>query len=300
MAVLAQAGVLTNALFHLSDPQSFDKWVIREGGGVFYFGTMCERREAPRWGFERIGVRALRSTLFRHSFDAVMAIPEVKRPPEWVAVLDKHATSASGDLGFALLAGPWGDFEGYQPPFQRSEFEVTLNGLGAMTLPVPGLEPFINGVQLESGDLTLLIGYGKGFVAPEGKEETALYILAVLSTAAGIYRNVELADVIADRCVELFPKVDPGTQQRLLSVVLEASNAYREESAGLTWAAKRYERLAWSASKATDLKSIDGIMSILRDLRPAAIPHFAATGAVVRLRTPSLAKPFATSRTSKQ
>jgi hypothetical protein len=295
MAVLAQAGVLTNTLFHLTDPQSFDQWAIREGGGVFYFGIVSERREAPRWGVNRLGAATLRGVLIKRAFNVVMALPEDKRPPEWLSIIEGATArlKPTGEIALAMLAEPLADFEGYEPPLPRQDFGLTVDDLktGAKPGELRGLELLVNGAPLSPDDLAMLAVYMKGFehLPPEHNEQM-VSVLTIMADAAAIYRNSDLADAIGERAAALFPKVDRKLQRQLLGILLDAGNAYQADDPGLSWTAKVFERLAWGATTSRELRNIVDVIEMVRKLNPTTQPYLAAADAIARMRNPHLTK----------
>jgi hypothetical protein len=295
MAVLAHAGVLTNALFRLTDPQAFHKWVTREGGGIYYFEIVSERREAPRWGLNRHGAPTMRGVLFKRARSIVMAVPEDRRPPEWLSIIES-ATSRlkqTGEIALAMLAGPLGDFEGYDPPFARQDFRSTIEELrnGVKPGELHGLELFVNGAPLLPEDLAIMVAYVKGFaMLPEAHHAEMVSVMTIMADAAAIYRNTDLAHAIGEQAVALFPKVDEALQRQLLGVLLDAGNAYSADNPGLSWTARAFEKLAWGATSVHQLENIADVIEMLRALKPATQPYFAATEATVRMREPHLSK----------
>jgi hypothetical protein len=96
VAVLAQAGLITNALFHAyPDAPTFMSWAGSQGGMTFALGTIRDRREAPHWNIMSTG--AVRAMVVERACIAVASVPADRRPPEW-ASLTEAAMKDGGDL----------------------------------------------------------------------------------------------------------------------------------------------------------------------------------------------------------
>jgi hypothetical protein len=231
-------------------------------------------------------------------FNIIMAVPEERRPNEWVGAMERVAEElkTSGDLLLATLAGPLADFEGFTPPFNREDLAATVEHLVKMVPAgeMRGLELFVNGLALTQDDLAIMARYVKCMGGNSAEDlEAVTSVLLYTGDAAAIFRDVELANAVGDKAARLFAKRDENDRRLLLGTILTASNAEEAEDAAFGWAAKLFERLAYSAATKGEVVSLQQTTKKVVCARPTARAYFAATEAILEMRTPHLAKSVA-------
>jgi hypothetical protein len=289
MAVLAHAGLITNALFHAyPDAPTFMSWAGSQGGMTLILGTIRDRRQAPHWHV--MSTAAVRAMVVERAYIAVASVPADRRPPEW-ASLTEAAMKDGGDLIDAFFPGPLSDFEGYVPPLPREDFAETMEDLRRRAPPgeLRVFSLFVNAVPLDADDLTVVEGYVKALDVARPEEQAAcVTTLGIAAGAAAAYRHVGLAEAIRDKVVALFPHVDGNRRRELLGTLLDASNAYELAKAGWPWAARAFERLGHGATNQGELAALATVMHTLRRVDPESGPYFASVDAIVRLRWPHL------------
>jgi hypothetical protein len=91
-----------------------------------------------------------------------VSLTDDRWPAEWTLLTEAavQVMKDAGDLPLASLAEPLSDFEGFEPPFDRKDFEYTLADLEHCAVPsqTRGFSLFLAGVALQEDDLRKVEG----------------------------------------------------------------------------------------------------------------------------------------------
>ena len=251
LAALTHASVLADTLSVMPKPAPFRQWAFKNLGADYYWQTLTDRREGPSWWPHVIEPHALKAWTAARFLRAMETIDESRWPAAWRAAAEEIRADTLDDRERAMMAfpAPLDDFTGYQRTVDASLFGRTIEALRNKPCRIPGLDPFIYLAKLTGEHLALLRDFVARTSLPAVDEAGIYFIeLTVIAHAAGSYRDVELANALAEKAIALFKPATEDQREMVISLLVDAASAYADEDAHLTWLVQWLERLAYTSS----------------------------------------------------
>jgi len=287
LAVLSQAGVVADALGNLREPAALREWAFKQVGSEYYWRALTDRREGPLWWTDAIEARTLKAFVAARFIQAMQKIDESRWPAAWRSVAEgmRKDTLEPSERIMMAFPGPLNDFVGYHRDLDREVFEETLNTLRDRPFKIPGLRPFVHLAKLTEQDLSLLREFVVRTALPPG-DDARLYIaeLAVIAHAAGTYRDVALADALADKAVTLFKQTEGIEREIVLSLLVDAASANAEERTYLAWVAQWFERLAFMSSSRQETDVVRNVLGSLISVDPKYRAYLSRARATLEIK----------------
>jgi hypothetical protein len=293
LAALAHAGVLTDALADIAEPEKFLQWSGENFYPVYRWHGMVDRRDAPRWSPDWITPDHIHAELVGRARIALFALAERDRPAEWVSATDS-ALSRLADTGKylqAVLPGPFDDF--YEDPnrsmvpveiFAKTETELET---ATYLNNVSGMIGFAYSGKLTDEALENVLRILKRpvdeAISSDGRNN--LQLLHLCAHICGVSRSEPVAGAIIDRCLYAVRSGQPAEQvPDVFAVVVEACAAYRagrkyREILGSTAA-----QLCFAVPDSEDLSDLWAVFDVLGDRDETLIPALARAKAIVQTR----------------
>lgn len=217
LAALAHAGVLTDALADMAEPEKFLRWSGENFYSVYHWHGMVDRRDAPRWSPDWITPDHIHAEVVGRVRIALFALPECDQPAEWVSATDSAMSrlAETGKYLQAVLPGPFDDF--YEDPNIRTvpvEFfikpETELEAATYLN-DVSGLIAFAYSGKLTDRALENVLRILKKPVdepiSSDGKID--LQLLHLCAHICSVSRSEALAGAIIDRCLYTASRGEP-------------------------------------------------------------------------------------------
>jgi hypothetical protein len=231
LAAFAQAGVLTDALRGLSKTDGFLKWSTEQVGGTYFWHTVVDAQEEPRWEAEWVFPDNLRAELIGRCYHALASVPESKRPRAWTTVIER----ALAELKPKLLAFFPGPLDGFTtkpaagiPEAERKKVKSLLKRRTSFKNS-PGLIFLAYSGVLASDLASEIVRLLEASNDQLAKVKTAEPVLMCGAYVASTTRNEELATAVIGRCARLVsPDSRPVEILRLMLVALKACAAYTD------------------------------------------------------------------------
>jgi hypothetical protein len=113
LVALSHAGVLTDALSHLPDPQRFLRWSVENFYPDYHWQGLIDRREAPRWNPDWIDPDQLHAEIVGRVNNAMQLMPRDMWPAAWASIMGDAITRLETERRViaASFAGPFDDFQ---------------------------------------------------------------------------------------------------------------------------------------------------------------------------------------------
>jgi hypothetical protein len=98
LVALSHAGVLTDALSHLPDPQRFLRWSVENFYPDYHWQGLIDRREAPRWNPDWIDPDQLHAEIVGRVNNAMQLMPRDMWPAAWASIMGDAITRLEKDV----------------------------------------------------------------------------------------------------------------------------------------------------------------------------------------------------------
>jgi hypothetical protein len=231
LAAFAHAGVLTDALRGLSKTDGFLKWSIEQIGGTYFWHTVVDAQEEPKWEPEWVFPENLKAELIGRCSHALASVPESKRPRAWTKIIEKALVELKPRL-MAFFPGPLDGFTAKPaasiPEADRKKIKSLLTRRASFKNS-PGLI-FLAYSGVIAADLTSeIVRLLEASNDQLAKVKTAEPILVCGAYVASTTRNEELATAVIGRCARLVSSNSkPAEMLRLMLIALKACAAYTD------------------------------------------------------------------------
>jgi hypothetical protein len=291
LAALSHAGVLTDALSRLPDPQGFLRWSAENFYPDYLWHGVIDRRDAPRWNPDWIDPDQVYAELVGRVGIALQMSPEADRPSAWVSAVD----AALGRLHqkrralSAFFPGPFDDFQkGVAPSWSQELFAAVEDKLqkAAMLSEVPELLALANSTFPSDSVLENIQRIlNQPFDSASAKDRASLEYLRACSQIAGISRSKPLAAAIINHC--LFRARETGSDDSvtdLFFVMVEACAAHSDPVAHRELLGTCAANLCFATRESETLSALDAIFDCLGRRDERLMPALARAKAISRVK----------------
>jgi hypothetical protein len=287
LAAFSHAGVLTDSLWGMCNPEAFLKWAMNHFAAGYHWQVLFERREAPLWWPDAIEPGTIKAELCARFINAMQSIDEAEWPTAWKATLeritDKILTRGEGMM--MAFPGPFEDFDGFKRSVEVSLFEATLKALKESPFKIPGLKAFIHLCPLTEIELSVLKDFVNRSDAPAGSDmEAYLSELTVITHACAAYRDISLANALAEKAMHLFKATDGVDRQTMIAVIVDAANAFQGEDESLMWLAQWFDRLANLSTSEEEVHVTLNVIELLRESNPKCAAYLSGARATLEIK----------------
>lgn len=288
LAAFCQAGVIADALSGLPDPAAFRNWAFTRLGTDFMWHSIVDRREAPLWWTDGVDPSAFKAYVASRFLRSLSRIDEQSWPEAWKALAKEiqNGTLTANERVLMSFPAPMADFTQHQYLIPSDVFEATRTALQTEPYRIKGLMPYVHVSQLSDQDLLLLEQFVVRTSLPTDKEAAFAYVseLLIVAHAAGVSRSTSLADRLAERALPLFQQVEGNLKEIILTVIVNAANAYATESDNFMWLARWFDSLAHRSKPGEEVVLLIGVINALVRVNPKYRAYLSRALAVLRIK----------------
>jgi hypothetical protein len=257
LAALSHAGVLTDALRHIRKPADFLKWAWSQYSGVYWWHTVVDTQEEPKWVAEWLLPEGLNAELIGRCYQALISLPKDEQPREWTTILTKEVKGLKPRLR-AFFPGPLDGFmvlsQGEGAKEARDEIRTLLNDRVSFG-DAPGLILLAHSGAIDRELATEIVRLIEASDSELVSLETGYQVLNCGAYVASTTRDEQLAQIVISRCARMIgPDMKPDGFLRVLLLALRACSAYVGRSEYYRQVGVAATRFAYLASKGTSLE----------------------------------------------
>lgn len=271
LATFSHAGVLTDALKHMRKPREFLKWAWSEHSGSYWWHTVVDTRDEPKWVAEWILPDGLIAKLIGRCYQVMTLLPKEEQPREWTTVLTKALNGLKPKLR-AFFPGPLDGFRGLEPGDGARDARAEVRKLLSSKVSfadAPGLVLLAYGGAIDRELTAEIVRLIEGSDQELTNLETGYPALSCAAYVASTTRDEKLAQIVIARCARM---VAPGTKAneflRILLLALRACSAYADLAEYYRQVGITATRFAYLTSKETSLEMVKSLEVLChRDIR---------------------------------
>lgn len=271
LAALSHAGVLTDALRQIRKPSDFLKSTLFQYSGSYWWHTVIDAHEEPKWVSEWLLPEGLVAELIGRCYQASMLLAKGDQPREWTKILNKAIQGLKPKLR-AFFPGPLDGFReasfGEGAKEARDEIRKLLSGKGSFA-DVPGLILLAHSGVIDRDLVTEIVRLIEASDNELVSLETGYQVLNCGAYVASITRDERLAQIVMFRCVRIVSSdMMPDEFLRVLLLALGACSAYADRSEYYRQIGAIATRFAYLASGKRSLEMIKALEVLChRDIR---------------------------------
>ncbi|SFJ32621.1 HTH domain-containing protein [Bradyrhizobium sp. cf659] len=261
LAVLAHAGVLTNALSNIKDTTKFLEWAVEAFSGAYTWQAVPDLREEPRWDSEWIGPDSIRAEIVGRCLRALGRFGKRKAPVSWTKPIETALNQIDPKMS-AIFPGP---LDGFRPASSTQRREADIQTVQELLKKrdsfkqAPGLLiiAYAGGIDISHIDemMRLLEGSNEELASPQ----SARLILTCCAYVATTTRSATLADAVITRCLRLVTSNSKSKQiLPLMLCAMRACAAHEDLTAYYREIGKVATRFAYATaeSEALDVRTV--------------------------------------------
>lgn len=279
LASIAQASLIERCLIEMNvEITQFIEWAMQVGGEFFYFQTLTDLRQEPRWDPDYISAEQLKNEFISRIVGAAQKYTsKISTPALRKLLFDNNTTSLNSLIVFpsSYLPGPLeGGFES-QSEIPEEISEMIEEHLGGDVLQLKSFTVLVNSVLLfrvKQDQVQLAVKALRAvkyqLKQPESKEQL-FGILKGLATVAAVTRNSELARElkILTRQYRNKQEYNISTHEALL-IGLVAAASYTELIDWCEFVGEWITELAFQQLDSSDIERLDSHITQLCHIVP--------------------------------
>lgn len=262
LATLSHAGVLTDALRQVRRPSEFLKWCWSQYSGSYWWHTVIDAHEEPKWVSEWLLPEGLVAELIGRCYQASILLPKDEQPQEWSKILKGTLQRLKPKLR-AFFPGPLDGFReisfGEGAKEARDEIRTLLSGRVSFA-DAPGLILLAHSGVIDrdlANEIVRLIEASDNELV---SLETGYQVLNCGAYVASTTRDEQLAQIVISRCARIVSSdMKPDEFLRALLLGLRACSAYVGRS-------EYYRQVGVAATRFAYLASGDSLLEMSKAL----------------------------------
>jgi hypothetical protein len=271
LATLSHAGVLTDALKQIRKPSEFLEWAWSQYAGAYWWHTVVDAHEEPKWVSEWLLPEGLVAELIGRCYQASILLIKDEPPRGWTKILKEAIQSVKPKLR-AFFPGPLDGFRELSPgegaKEARDEIRKLLTGRVSFA-DAPGLILLAHSGAIDRDLATEIVRLIEASDSELVSLETGYQVLNCGAYVASTTRDEQLAQIVISRCARIVSSdMKPDEFLRVVLLALLACSAYVERSEYYRQVGSAAARFAYLAPKDVSLE-MNKALEVLchRDIR---------------------------------
>jgi hypothetical protein len=261
------------------EPMELIRWSMRQSGHPYTFSVLCDFKSDPQWRPEWIDPNILVADVCGRVGGAWSRIPKAKVPASWTERIDKLSNWINEKRYYFLMQYP-AVMQGARRPLPPlSQIPADIADLYAELMKEPSLDHLLRmrpaihvfGPPPEVTEtMHKLIGVIRADSSADEDGRVASAI-GLLSHVAALLRDTNLANAVAETCIERIAMDDRReTVVEAVHRLIECSAAETENAAGRLFLSRKLEQVCYTIRKpellAEIIASMEQLKLISRDL----------------------------------